>query len=122
MASDIGGQVRAEATAAAEEVNAALQSFVTGPGPSGGDLDKAQRRRIIDAANKLITAVKDPADEWFDATAQVAQLGANRLFWEWKVYDQIPLEGSISYGELAGKVDAEESLISESISFSYPPI
>ncbi|KAK1449231.1 O-methyltransferase [Colletotrichum melonis] len=111
MTSDIGAQIREEAAAATEEVNAALQSFVTSPGPSGGDLDKGQRRRIIDAANKLINAVKDPGDEWFDATAQVAQLGANRLFWEWKVYDHIPSDGSISYGELAKKVDADVSLI-----------
>ncbi|GKT51203.1 methyltransferase fsa4 [Colletotrichum spaethianum] len=111
MNDDVGDLVREEAAAATAEVNAALQSFVTDPGSSGGDFDKAQRRRIIEAATKLINAVKEPADEWFDTTLQVAQLGAKRLFAEWKVYDHIPLEGSISYGELAGRVDAEESLI-----------
>ncbi|KAK1997564.1 O-methyltransferase [Colletotrichum falcatum] len=106
-----GDSVREEAAAATEEVNAALESFVAEPGPAGGDLDKAQRRRIIEAATKLINAVKDPADEWFDTTAQVAELGAKRLFAEWRVYDRIPLQGSISYAELAAAVDAEEALI-----------
>ncbi|TDZ16416.1 Methyltransferase fsa4 [Colletotrichum orbiculare MAFF 240422] len=105
-------QVRAEATAAADEVAEAVQTFLgQAGGPSGGDLDKTRRRHIIDAAHKLINAVKDPADEWFDVTAQVAQLGASRLFWEWKAYDRIPAEGSVSYAELAGAVEAEESLI-----------
>lgn len=113
MSADVGDQVRAEATAAAEEVNTALRTFLTEPGTAGSDLDKGRRRRIADAANRLIAAVRDPGDEWFDATAQVAQLGANRLFWEWKAYDHIPPEGSISYADLAGKVDAEVSLISE---------
>ncbi|KAF5485197.1 Methyltransferase fsa4 [Colletotrichum siamense] len=111
MSGDVGDQVRAEATAAADEVTAALQTFLKEPGTAGSDLDKGQRRRIVDAAQKLISAVKDPGDEWFDATAQVAQMGANRLFWEWKAYDHIPPEGSISHAELAKKVEAEESLI-----------
>lgn len=111
MSGDVGDQVRAEATAAADEVTAALQTFLKEPGTAGSDLDKGQRRRIVDAAQKMISAVKDPGDEWFDATAQVAQMGANRLFWEWKAYDHIPPEGSISYAELAKKVEADESLI-----------
>ncbi|KAF9880464.1 O-methyltransferase [Colletotrichum karsti] len=111
MSTDVGDQIRAEASAAADEVNTALQTFLKEPGTAGSDLDKGQRRRIVDAANKLIATVKDPGDEWFDATAQVAQLGANRLFWEWKAYDHIPSEGSISYGDLAEKVQAETSLI-----------
>ncbi|OLN82366.1 Demethylsterigmatocystin 6-O-methyltransferase 10 [Colletotrichum chlorophyti] len=111
MGDQVGDEVQAEAAAAAEEVNAALDIFLKGSSPRGGDLDQTRRRLIIDAANNLIAAVKDPADEWFDAAAQVALWGANRLFWEWKAYDRIPAEGSISYGELAKKVDAEESLI-----------
>ncbi|OHW97999.1 o-methyltransferase [Colletotrichum incanum] len=111
MNTDVGDLVREEAAAATAEVNAALQSFMAEPGPSGGNFNKAQRRRIIEAATKLINTVKDPADDWFDATAQFAELGAKRLFAEWKVYDHIPLEGSIPYDELAEKVDAEESLI-----------
>lgn len=106
-------QVRADAASAADEVAAAVRAFLDERHTSGGDVDKTQRRRIVDAANALIAAVKDPADEWFDATAEVARLGANRLFWEWKAYDAIPVEGSISYAELAGKVEAEEALIRE---------
>ncbi|KAF6814099.1 O-methyltransferase [Colletotrichum plurivorum] len=104
-------QVRADAASAADEVAAAVRAFLDERHTPGGDVDKTQRRRVVDAANALIAAVKDPADEWFDATADVARLGANRLFWEWKAYDAIPAEGSISYAELAVKVEAEEALI-----------
>lgn len=110
---DSADQVRAEAASAADEVAAAVRAFMDERHAPGGDVDKTQRRRVVDAANALIAAVKDPADEWFDATAEVARLGASRLFWEWKAYDAIPAEGSISYAELAGKVEAEEALIRE---------
>lgn len=45
---------------------------------------------------------------------QMADLGSWNIFMEWKVFDKIPLEGSISLKELAESVGAEESLISSS--------
>jgi hypothetical protein len=104
-------EARRQATAAVDELDVAVKDFFAKPEPFGNDADKAQRRRIIDAAQKLITAVKDPADEWLDVAGQMALMGANRLFTVWKVWDEIPLEGSISYADLAAKVDAEVSLL-----------
>ncbi|KAK3385268.1 O-methyltransferase-domain-containing protein [Podospora didyma] len=33
------------------------------------------------------------------------------IFMEWKAFDKIPLDGSISYAELASAIDAQESLV-----------
>jgi hypothetical protein len=63
----------------------AVKDFFAKPEPFGNDVDMVQRRRIIDAAQKLIAAVKDPADEWLDVSAQMALMAANRLFTVWKV-------------------------------------
>lgn len=42
---------------------------------------------------------------------QLGNVAAWNIFLEWQVFDHIPAEGSISYGELAELVGAEESLI-----------
>lgn len=96
---------------AQEELNTAVAEFTANPTASGTDVDKTQRRRIADAAQKVLQAVRDPADEWVDMSGQIAVVAVNRLFWEWGVYDKMPLEGSISYSELAEAVGAEPSLL-----------
>jgi len=40
-------------------------------------------------------------------------VAATRLFIEWKVFEHIPTTGSITYADLAAKVDADTSLISK---------
>lgn len=97
---------------AQEELNNAVVEFTANQPAAGSDADKTQRRRIVDAAQKVMHAVRDPADEWVDMTGQIAAIAVNRLFWEWGVFAKIPLEGSISYSELAEAVGAELSLIS----------
>ena len=104
-------EARRQATAAADELNVAVKDFFANPEPFGNDVDKAQRRRIIDAAQRVITAVKDPADGWMDFTAQMALMAASRLFTVWEVWDEIPLQGSIPYTDLAAKVGAEVSVL-----------
>ena len=102
----------ADLLAATKELTGAVDEFTSqaaGAGQtaaSGHNLNLGQRRRIIDAA-------KDPVDQWMDVTAQSALFTANRLLFQWGVFEAIPLEGSISYAELAAKVDADPVLISE---------
>lgn len=95
------------------ELNDAVAEYTASQPTNGTDTDKTQRRRIADAAQKVLHAVRDPADEWVDMTGQIAVIAVNRLFWEWGVYDKMPLEGSISYSELAEAVGAELPLLSE---------
>lgn len=92
---------------AADQLNAAIGEFTAQPAVDGSDVDKAQRRNIVDAATRILDAVKNPTDQWVDVTIQIAVIFANRLFWEWGVFDAIPLDGSsISYTDLAAKVVA----------------
>jgi hypothetical protein len=99
--------------AVSEELNKAVADYTTNASSGGSDIDKSQRRRIVDAANRLIASVRDPDDEWVDSTVQTAVITANRLFWEWKVFEHIPSEpgSDISYAELAEKTGVEEALL-----------
>lgn len=42
----------------------------------------------------------------------MGEMAAIRMFMKLRAFDQIPLEGSISYKELADSLGAEENLIS----------
>lgn len=84
---------------------------------------KTRRENIISSTNKLLLAARDPAGQWRDAMVNITQTGAIRLFYQWKVFDKIPLQGTISYGDLAKGVEAEVSLISRCpFQGSYKPI
>lgn len=83
---------------------------------------KTRRQNMVSSTNKLLLAARDPAGQWRDAIINVTQVGAIRLFYEWDVFDKIPLQGSISYGDLAKQVNAEVSLISRCyLTGSYEP-
>lgn len=103
--------IRKVLAGAADTLTWAVQDFLAEPEQNGTIGDKSQRRNIIEAAYRIIETVKDPADQWLDITNQVSLFTANRLFWEWGVFDEIPSEGSISYKELSEKVKVEESLL-----------
>ena len=100
---------RADLQAATDNLTTAVGEFVAGPDVD----DKGQRQKIIEAAEKIISVAKDPSDQGMDAMGQLTLIAANRIFWEWGVFDEIPLEGSISYSDLAGKVDADVSVLSK---------
>jgi hypothetical protein len=101
---------RADLQAATDELNAVVGDYMSRPVDAD---DKGQRQQIIEAASKILAAAKDPSDQGMDAIGQLTVIAANRIFWEWGVFDEIPLEGSISYADLARKVNADVSLLSE---------
>jgi hypothetical protein len=99
---------------ATDRLATAVANFEAHSVPDGSDTDKAQRSDIVEAANNILAAVKNPTDQWMDVTAQTALMAANRLFWEWGVFDAIPLDGSpVSYSDLAVKVDVQAQLLSK---------
>lgn len=49
-----------------DQLNAAVQSFSASDDGVGDVVDKAQRQRIIEAAQKVLNGVKRPDDVWVD--------------------------------------------------------
>lgn len=97
--------------AATEELNAAVGELTSPEGDS--ILDKAECQKIVNAAQNILSVAKDPSGQGMEFLGQITVMTAIRIFCEWRVFDEIPLEGSISYRELTTKVDAELSLLSE---------
>lgn len=104
---------RLEIQKAVSELTAAADDFVSNPQAVSSPLDQAQRRKLIDIAERIQDIVKDSDDQWVDQLQSITVMTANRLFSDWKAFDVIPPEGSISIAELAEKIDAEEALISK---------
>lgn len=102
---------RADLQTATNQLTAAVDEFMSGPDVD----DKGKRQKIIEAATKILAVAKDPSDQGMDAIGQLTLIAANRIFWEWGVFDEIPAEGTISYSELAEKVNADVSVLSESL-------
>ena len=50
----------------------------------------------------------------------MGEMGATYMFMEWKLFDKIPMRGSISYKELATSVGAEEAVVCECIPSAQP--
>lgn len=98
---------------ATDRLTTAVAKFEADLVPDGSDTDKAQRSAIVSAAHDVLALVKSPADQWMDVTAQTALMAANRLFWEWGVFDAIPLDGTpMSYNDLSVKIDVQAKLLS----------
>lgn len=50
-----------------DQLNAAVQEFSASDDGAGDAVDKAQRQQIIEAAQKVLNAVKRPDDVWVDS-------------------------------------------------------
>lgn len=96
---------------AVAQLNAAIGE-IEDQTPEDKEPDKALLLRITEAAQTIHSAAKSPASLGMEAISQLSLIAANRIFWEWKVFDAIPRDGSITYAELAAKVDADLSVIS----------
>ncbi|KAI1142949.1 S-adenosyl-L-methionine-dependent methyltransferase [Hypoxylon sp. FL0543] len=70
------------------------------------------RVKATDLARKLIDGIIDPEEAAAEQAVVLGEWGAIRMFMKWKFFDKIPVEGSISYKELADSIGAEEALVS----------
>lgn len=94
-----------------DQLNSAVQGFSAGEDGVGDAVDKAQRQQIIEAAQKVLNAVKRPDDVWVDTNMDIARFAASQLFYKWGAFEAIPVEGSISYQDLAVATKSEEALL-----------
>jgi uncharacterized protein YjbJ (UPF0337 family) len=102
-------ELHEELKATTEELQSAVDAFVTSQ--KEGTLNSSSRSKIIDAAEKILSTVKEPAGQWMERSVQMGLMGATHIFQIWEAFDHIPKEGSISFVELAQKLDAEVSVI-----------
>ncbi|KAK7414433.1 hypothetical protein QQX98_006711 [Neonectria punicea] len=79
--------------------------------PESPNLSREEHGKLATTANDILKTVRKPQERLMESMIVMAELAALRLFIKWKVFEIIPVEGSISYGELAAKLDAEEPLI-----------
>ncbi|KAJ6057615.1 O-methyltransferase [Penicillium canescens] len=73
--------------------------------------DTQHRQRILAAAKAIVEEATLPQERWLDQSTNFSEIVAVRLFMYWGVFDLIPLDGSISYEDLARKLDAEVLLV-----------
>ncbi|KAF2669467.1 O-methyltransferase [Microthyrium microscopicum] len=110
MAASLGSELDtlvADLTGAVSEYKAAAAN----EDQLGGDL--ATRMKVITTAQKIVHATKKPEEQWYDQSVWMADLTATRIFKKWEAFAAIPAvgEGSISYEDLAKKLDADTSLV-----------
>lgn len=69
-----------------DQLTAAVQSFSASDDSVGDVLDKTQRQQIIEAAHKVLNAVKRPDDVWVDSKRPLPSPKADcklaRRLWE----------------------------------------
>lgn len=72
-----------------------------------------QRFQLSNTGHSILRATEEPGEQLMDSIVGTVQIAAMRLFVKWKVFENIPMQGDISYGDLAAKVGAETALISK---------
>lgn len=77
-------------------------------------LNAEQRTLLVEASREVTNSVKGQLDAFTDQWSSMCEATATRLFMKWKAFEAIPLEGSITFKELADKLNADVSLISTS--------
>ncbi|CAK7229134.1 hypothetical protein SCUCBS95973_007117 [Sporothrix curviconia] len=81
-------------------------------GSSASLLASATHKADVLAALKAgIEAVQSPQDAFLDTMVTTSCLVAKRIFVKWKLFDAIPVTGSITYATLAAKVDADTEIV-----------
>ncbi|KAK3389720.1 S-adenosyl-L-methionine-dependent methyltransferase [Podospora didyma] len=80
---------------------------------SSPETSELARLRTVTAAMELVGAVRPPPDTIMSLFVNMSMVSAVKVFQSWRVFDIMPAgKGeSISYAELAEKVNAEEALL-----------
>jgi len=79
----------------------------------GAKATPEQHAVLIEALKSTVELVNEPRDDISDVMTAFAQGTVIRLFIKWQVNANIPLDGTISYKDLAVKVAGNVALISE---------
>ncbi|OAA57124.1 O-methyltransferase, family 2 [Niveomyces insectorum RCEF 264] len=96
------GSLAAELAEASNAVRAGKLSLQT---------DVAQKLKLIGTTKATLDALQTSQDLFMDNMVQFSRLVALRVFLKWKAFDAIPPTGSITYADLAAKVNADVEII-----------
>ncbi|KAI2463278.1 S-adenosyl-L-methionine-dependent methyltransferase [Annulohypoxylon bovei var. microspora] len=70
------------------------------------------RRKATNTARTLLNELIHTEEAAAEQVVILSEWACLRMFMKWKFFDKIPLEGGISYQELAASIGAEEALVS----------
>ncbi|TDZ40777.1 Methyltransferase fsa4 [Colletotrichum trifolii] len=76
---------------------------------SSSDAEKRSAAAVI--ARQILLASKGPFSDWMVRAFNSAEAASLRLLLDWGAFEVIPMEGTISYTELAKKLEADFSLV-----------
>lgn len=96
----------------AAQLSETAQTLRSSPGRAGLSLE--HRSSLLKTGHDITQFSRRTEEYVLDTMASTVELVALRLLINWKALEMIPAQGSITYQELAEKVGAEVSLISES--------
>lgn len=82
--------------------------------PSSLQTNVSKKAEVVGALKSAIEALQNPQDVFLDNMVLISRLVALRIFVKWKVFDAIPATGSITYADLAAKVNADTEIVSTS--------
>ncbi|KAM7217201.1 S-adenosyl-L-methionine-dependent methyltransferase [Rhypophila decipiens] len=70
-----------------------------------------ERHKVLRAAKEVIELIRQPHEIFAEWLSVLTPMAATRLFIEWRVFENIPVDDTISYAHLASKVDVQQSLL-----------
>ncbi|TDZ16003.1 hypothetical protein Cob_v011035 [Colletotrichum orbiculare MAFF 240422] len=76
---------------------------------SSSDAEKRSAAAVI--ARQILLASKGPFSDWMVRAFNSAEAASLRLLLDWGAFEVIPMEGTISYTELAKQLEADFSLV-----------
>ncbi|KAK1474756.1 O-methyltransferase [Colletotrichum cuscutae] len=78
---------------------------------SSASSDVEKSSAAVDIAQRILAAARGPTPGWMDWMINVMELTGLKLLLDWNALAMIPLEGAITYAELAKKLSADEPLL-----------
>ncbi|KAI1376203.1 S-adenosyl-L-methionine-dependent methyltransferase [Hypoxylon crocopeplum] len=81
------------------------------------DNDLLARRKATDIARELLNELIHPEEVAAEQAIALSEWASIRMYMKWKFFDKIPLDGSVSYHDLATSIGAEEALVCTLIHF-----
>lgn len=112
--SQVNEELNGELNALIERLTSEVTAFTSSANPDN-------RHSVIQAAQAIVHAAQDPQGLYVHFAVNKCEMIVMRLFLKWEAFQEIPLQGSISFADLASKIDADTGLVGMQLDFSHVP-